>query len=109
MLFLSYYIVLHRSVPLISLIIVGIPTYFATYIACTRIVDYQHFYSDVLGGIMIGVFFAVASFSHYSVYFHSAGSVKNSVYSKTQPLGESVSCPSPLSQQDATVAIEIDE
>ena len=60
----------YRTVPLISLLIVGIPTYFATYISCTRLVDYQHFYSDVLGGIFIGSFFAFACFHHYTVYLH---------------------------------------
>eukprot|EP01084_Bolivina_argentea_P047765 88038_1 len=59
-----------RSVPLLSLIIVGSPTYLATYISCTRITDYYHFYSDVLAGIMIGILFAVASFYHYSQYLY---------------------------------------
>lgn len=60
-----------RSVPLLSLIIVGIPVYLATYISCTRITDYMHHYSDVNAGIMIGTLFAVVSFHHYSRYLVS--------------------------------------
>eukprot|EP01083_Nonionella_stella_P155412 502027_1 len=59
-----------RRVPLLSLIITGIPTYFATYIACSRLTDYHHFYSDVNAGVMIGSFFAMASFHHFSQYLH---------------------------------------
>lgn len=66
--------------------------------------DFQHFYSDVLAGIMIGVFFAVASFSHYRVYFCLPTSSKHSVECQTNAFGEFNFSPS--SKQ---VSIQIDE
>ena len=61
---------------------------------------------------MIGVFFAVASYSHYSIYFHAPkSSAKHSIDCQTQTFGELHVVPSlnlsPTSKEE--VSIQIDE
>jgi len=47
-----------------SLFIPFLPIVLATWIALTRIIDYWHFCEDVVGGMLVGVFFAYICFTY---------------------------------------------
>ena len=62
----SYYLCgfwwLLRDIPLLSIILVFVPTYLAIYCSLTRITDYKHFAADIVGGALIGGCIAYISY-----------------------------------------------
>ena len=54
-----------RKIPLLSILILFIPTYLAIYIALTRITDYKHFAIDIVTGMLIGIVCAYISYLTY--------------------------------------------
>ena len=56
----------NRNHLLLSVILAFLPTGVATYVACTRVRDYWHHYSDILGGALIGI---GCSFLTFLIYF----------------------------------------
>mmetsp|Transcript_50203 Transcript_50203/g.79947 ORF Transcript_50203/g.79947 Transcript_50203/m.79947 type:complete len:360 (-) Transcript_50203:33-1112(-) len=65
--FVSWFVALNQYTGMFPIFVVIAPTLFATYVACTRLTDFKHHYSDVLGGAFIGIAYSSLSF----VYYHS--------------------------------------
>jgi len=59
---------LFRNGHFFSVVIAGIPLYVATWVAITRVQNFKHNYSDILGGAFLGV---IAGLIGYFVNFHS--------------------------------------
>ena len=55
---------------LLSVIISFAPTALAGYIACTRLTDYWHHYSDVIGGSLLGIGCSLLTFVIYYNQFY---------------------------------------
>merc|ERR1719229_1533071 len=64
-----------REVPLLSVLLIGVPTYIAVWNGLTRIRDYKHFAADVVGGWCVGGFIALCSYliffqETYAIFTH---------------------------------------
>merc|ERR1712228_542 len=68
-LFLSLFVWL-RHCQIVSLLIAITPTLCAVYVGCSRLTDYKHHYSDVLGGALIGIGFATMAFVYCRKEFY---------------------------------------
>lgn len=59
-----------RHCQMLSMMIAVAPFLAALYVCCSRIEDYKHHYSDVLGGAFVGAIYAVLSFVYYKGEFY---------------------------------------
>ncbi|KAF5836970.1 phosphatidic acid phosphatase type 2/haloperoxidase [Dunaliella salina] len=72
----------------LKLLLCSMPLWLATFVACTRITDYKHDFSDVNAGSFIGI---VSGFVGYSLNFHSLFSTSSNlpkVRREASPLAE---------------------
>eukprot|EP01084_Bolivina_argentea_P295407 508578_1 len=60
-----------KDIPLLLMGILFVPMYFALYIGLTRVIDYKHFETDVVGGFVFGIGCALISYLIYwnEMYF----------------------------------------